>query len=471
MWRCWLLILLFLGTGCVKTGTEQSTEASSATDSSALGIASSDEITTITADRLGPARLGATFGELKAEVNRVFGNAITFASVPNFMVDLDAIAVTLGDETLFYVLQFSSEPLSDDDPVRLLLTTNPRFKTTAGVGPGTRLPQAEAVYGEATLAYSAENETRESVQFSRFEPVSVVFRTNGFADGEAAALAGLYAEPMEGSFYKTTQYRSDAVIQAVMLDGQRLEASRRSAGDGATDAASSDAAGEAASEPPSASASEDAPADNPTPSEKADRISYAEADRQLNRTYRTVTNALSPDAQAELVAAQRSWISFRDAECAFQPLLGVDQEDCLAELTGDRTAQLNLLLTDEALIVSDSLLAGLGTVDVVSSGGEIVNCDDPQDTSSVSYCTFLAYEREDARLNKVYQAIQSGPSDPVKESLVDAQLAWIDFRDAHCLSEVQEAYGATGYNAYYAACQARITQQRTSRLSGYSDLL
>ncbi|KAB0679766.1 lysozyme inhibitor LprI family protein [Aureimonas leprariae] len=43
------------------------------------------------------------------------------------------------------------------------------------------------------------------------------------------------------------------------------------------------------------------------------------ADKELNGVYRLITHRLdgSPDAAANLVAAQRAWIAFRDAECAF----------------------------------------------------------------------------------------------------------------------------------------------------------
>lgn len=456
MWRCWLLILLLAGVGCA--GPQNGSTADSpdrATPSPTVSAVSEEvpqpETMTITPDRLGPARVGTTLSDLKAEVRQALGADVSFAPMPNFMVDLDAIAVNQADETLFYVLHFSSEPLGEEDVVNLLLTTNSRFKTLEGIGPGTALAAAEEVYGEATLAHNPDNEMRESARFAGFDAARVTFRTNGFATGEdGVGLAGIYGEPVEGSYYETTQYRGGATIRAVMIDGNRFDAARSPLGN--TEGHESDISD------PSASTS-----NVPSSGE-----SYADADRQLNQTYQTLIGSLDRDGQARLTTAQRAWIDLRDAECEFQPLIGVDRERCLTTETRDRTAQLGQLQANEPLQVPDALLAGLGAVEV---SGTIVDCDDPQGTPAMNYCTALGYEREDDRLNQVYQTIQGGPNTAAKESLTDAQLAWIDFRNAHCLSEVHEASGGTGYNAYYAACQARLTQQRTTTLMGYRDFL
>ncbi|MGB3616194.1 MAG: lysozyme inhibitor LprI family protein [Elainellaceae cyanobacterium] len=451
MWRRWLLVLLLAGVGCAAPQNSSTADSpGTAADSSAVSAsdeARQAETTTIATDRFGPARVGTTLDELKADVTQAFGADVTFVPMPNFMVDLDAIAVNQKDETLFYVLHFSSEPLNDGDIVNLLLTTNSRFQTSDGIGPGTSLSTAEAVYGEATLAHNTDNEMRESVRFADFDVSSLVFRTNGFAAGEdGVGLAGIYGDPVEGSFYETTQYRDDAAIRAVMVDGNQREAARSPLGDVVVVGNENDA----------------------SVSDGVSTLSYAGADRQLNQTYQTLQGSLDQDGQNRLTTAQRAWIELRDAECAFQPLIRMDKESCLTTVTRDRVIQLDMMLSSEALQVPASLLAGLGTIEV---SGTMIDCDNPQGTPPMNYCAALGYEREDDRLNQVYQTIQDGPNTAAKESLIDAQLAWIDFRNAHCLSEVHEASGGTGYNAYYAACQARLTQQRTSALVGYRDFL
>ena len=76
---------------------------------------------------------------------------------------------------------------------------------------------------------------------------------------------------------------------------------------------------------------------------------YKAADAKLNEVYREVMKRLSDDAEGRklLQTAQRAWIAFRDAECAFSandskggsiyPML---ISECLAEFTNARTEQL-----------------------------------------------------------------------------------------------------------------------------------
>lgn len=47
--------------------------------------------------------------------------------------------------------------------------------------------------------------------------------------------------------------------------------------------------------------------------------SYKESDSELNKLYKEIKNRLNqdPDSAKKFVAAQRSWITFRDAECDF----------------------------------------------------------------------------------------------------------------------------------------------------------
>ena len=76
---------------------------------------------------------------------------------------------------------------------------------------------------------------------------------------------------------------------------------------------------------------------------------YKAADAKLNAAYQEIMKRLSDDAEGRklLQTAQRAWIAFRDAECAFSandskggsiyPML---VSECLTELTNARTAQL-----------------------------------------------------------------------------------------------------------------------------------
>jgi uncharacterized protein YecT (DUF1311 family) len=61
------------------------------------------------------------------------------------------------------------------------------------------------------------------------------------------------------------------------------------------------------------------PPDQTTMNQCADQ-EFKKADTELNHTYRQIEARLKDDAGSKklLVAAQRAWVAFRDAECNFQ---------------------------------------------------------------------------------------------------------------------------------------------------------
>ncbi len=77
------------------------------------------------------------------------------------------------------------------------------------------------------------------------------------------------------------------------------------------------------------------------------------ADKALNATYRRIEGRLRDDPQTKklLVAAQRAWIAFRDAQCAFSAsdaaggsIHPMTVSICLTDLTTARTRQLATFL-------------------------------------------------------------------------------------------------------------------------------
>lgn len=83
---------------------------------------------------------------------------------------------------------------------------------------------------------------------------------------------------------------------------------------------------------------------------------FEASDGELNAVYRQLADRLAeqPHAKARLVAAQRAWIAFRDAECAFtasgaeggsaQPMV---ESQCLDAATRKRSADLEGYLNCE----------------------------------------------------------------------------------------------------------------------------
>ena len=71
------------------------------------------------------------------------------------------------------------------------------------------------------------------------------------------------------------------------------------------------------------------------------------ADRELNQAYQALLPTLEPERRELLRVAQRAWIAFRDAHCAFEEsefaggsMAPMIESLCVARLTEERTREL-----------------------------------------------------------------------------------------------------------------------------------
>ena len=81
--------------------------------------------------------------------------------------------------------------------------------------------------------------------------------------------------------------------------------------------------------------------------------SYAKSDKALNKVYREILSRLKgpSETKTDLIAAQRAWLKYRDAECKFE-VSGLDggsvqpmiYSQCLDALTQSRTKGLSQFL-------------------------------------------------------------------------------------------------------------------------------
>ena len=192
------------------TKTEQTQPSANSTPAPSPKLATpSSQAVTIATDGIGDAKLGMTIGELKQKL----GNQFTLGESKPFMVDLNAIAISQNGEVQYYILHWSGEPVNDGTPIKFLLTENPQFRTTAGVGPGTSVTQAQSAYGKAKLGYNQEVESREVIQFSQSPAKNMQFRSNGHV-GE---FAGIYSGKSDSSYQETDKFHDNATIASIML--------------------------------------------------------------------------------------------------------------------------------------------------------------------------------------------------------------------------------------------------------------
>lgn len=74
---------------------------------------------------------------------------------------------------------------------------------------------------------------------------------------------------------------------------------------------------------------------------------YAQADKQMNESYKDIIAKMAPARQAALKQAQRDWLKFRDSHCKSEAaevkggtLYPALLNSCLAETTKERTEKL-----------------------------------------------------------------------------------------------------------------------------------
>lgn len=91
-------------------------------------------------------------------------------------------------------------------------------------------------------------------------------------------------------------------------------------------------------------------------------------------------------------------------------------------------------------------------------------CNDPQTQLDMNQCAQQAYKQADAELNQVYQTLHASLSDSGKQSLTDAELAWISFRDLDCDFARDQYEGGSIAPLIYYSCLEALTELRTTEI-------
>lgn len=188
--------------------TGSPTPTTSASPPASTPTPAAEQPAVISETGIGSVQLGMTIAQLR----QILGTSAEFVVQAPFMVDFDAIAVRQNGQVQYYILYLAGQQPNENQPIQGLLTMNSRYKTAAGVGVGVSIAQAESAYGKATLSYNTENESREYARFERQPADNISFGTgNG-----AQQTAGVYP-PGNGTFRETQEFRSDAVIQSILV--------------------------------------------------------------------------------------------------------------------------------------------------------------------------------------------------------------------------------------------------------------
>ena len=110
----------------------------------------------------------------------------------------------------------------------------------------------------------------------------------------------------------------------------------------------------------------------------------------------------------------------------------------------------------------------------VTAQNDGLDCSNPQNQSTMNRCAFLDFEAADIELNAIWPAARKANATFAEylpenlkadeKALLEAQRAWIKFRDAHCASIALPNVGGTIYPLIYNSCRADVTRQRTEQL-------
>ena len=110
----------------------------------------------------------------------------------------------------------------------------------------------------------------------------------------------------------------------------------------------------------------------------------------------------------------------------------------------------------------------------VSAQSDDLDCSNSQTQTVMNRCAFLDFEAADLELNAIWPAARKANETFAQylpenlkadaNALLEAQRAWIKFRDAHCASIALPNAGGTIYPLIYNGCRAGVTRQRTEQL-------
>lgn len=129
-------------------------------------------------------------------------------------------------------------------------------------------------------------------------------------------------------------------------------------------------------------------------------------------------------------------------------------------------------MTSRALLFLALLLASLANAEEAAD----LDCENALTTRDMEQCIAIESDKAEAALNQTYQRLVKQLTHPdtehenyteYRKKLLDAQRAWIKFRDADC--DALYALNSSGSmrNIVYLSCKQQRAEQRTKELEGY----
>lgn len=98
------------------------------------------------------------------------------------------------------------------------------------------------------------------------------------------------------------------------------------------------------------------------------------------------------------------------------------------------------------------------------------NCADSANLtqSEMNHCAGLDYQAADDELNAVWAELRDRRGEGYSwDPILEAQRAWVPFRDAHCESVAAPYEGGSIQPLIRSSCLADVTEQRTAQLRDF----
>ena len=112
----------------------------------------------------------------------------------------------------------------------------------------------------------------------------------------------------------------------------------------------------------------------------------------------------------------------------------------------------------------------IGLLGFFCSPSHALDCKSGGGTQAdMNQCADARFKASDAQLNGTYKKVMAclGPTGDGATSLVDAQRAWLRYRDAECKFQGSASDGGSVQPMVIGSCLASITDRRTKELKDY----
>lgn len=120
---------------------------------------------------------------------------------------------------------------------------------------------------------------------------------------------------------------------------------------------------------------------------------------------------------------------------------------------------------------TEKLLRGVAALCLISSGAtaQSTDCDKAETQAELRQCEQARYLDADRALNAQWRlALAAIANEPDEEkALLDAQRAWISFRDLHCKAVGVQSGGGTLKSVVVVSCLADVTDNRVEELKAF----